>query len=36
MFGGKLSIDLICAYAEASNNDKVLGFAKNSGRKLGF
>ena len=36
MFGGKLSVDLICAYAEASNDYKVLGFSKDSGCKLGF
>ena len=36
MFGGKLSVDLIRAYAEASDDDKILGFSEKSGCKLGF
>lgn len=30
MFGGILRIDLICAYAEASNDDQILGLSKDS------
>ena len=36
MFGGVLRVDLICAYAEASNDNQVLGLSKDSGCKLGL
>ena len=36
MFGGILRVHLVCAYAEASNDDQVFGFAKDSGCKLGL
>ena len=36
MFGGILRVDLICAYAEASYDDQVLGLSKDSCCQLGL
>lgn len=36
MLGGILGVDLVCPYAEASNDDQILGLSKNSGCKLGL